>query len=457
MSMTRTKRTLWRTCWSYTARDEEGGVTWSLTGTDRLDFAIDSNGVVTFAATPNYEEPEDANRNNVYEFTVVATDVESGTSRRSVSVDVTVTVADVEEAGTLTVDELEIAVGDRVEFTLTDPDGGIDLTPPTQGQPPPIDWTLQLLSTMGVWQTKQTNNPLGTDFHYVVDEDDTGKKMRVVVTYIDRRGPGKSVTSMESEAITADPILNAKPRFTSSGTQNVEEGDTGRTVGLPITASDRDNDSLTFSIEGAHADKFELVVVNNTTVRLRTAQAFDFETTSGPLFLQVAVHDGKGLDASDNVITDDSIDATTTVTVTILDVEEDGVVTLSDDEPGVGTRITATLTDGDSINSNGNVTGATWQWARSENGRTGWSTSRERRRPATRQRWRMRTSSCGRGSSTRTRAGAGRARRRSRRSGSSGRTNGRRSPRRRAALGRWRRTRGRARASATPVAAEDHG
>ena len=128
------------------------------------------------------------------------------------------------------------------------------------------------------------------------------------------------------------------------------------------------NDSLTFSIEGAHSDKFELVVVNNTTVRLRTAQAFDFETTSGPLFLQVAVHDGKGLDTSNNVISDDSIDATTTVTVTILDVEEDGVLTLSDDEPGVGTELTTTLSDGD-----GMIGGQMWQWARSENGRDGWT------------------------------------------------------------------------------------
>ena len=356
-------------------------------------------------------------------------------------VDVTVTVADKEETGTLAVDELEIAVGDRVEFTLTDPDGGIDDAPPTQGQPPPIDWTLQLRLPMGVWQTKQTNNPLGTDFHYVVDEDDEGKEMRVVVTYIDRRGPGKSATSMGSEAITADPILNAKPRFTSSGTQNVEEGDTGRTVGDPITATDRDNDSLTFSIEGAQADKFELVVVNNTTVRLRTAQALDFETTSGPLFLQVAVHDGKGLDESNNVITvisDDSIDARTTVTVTILDVEEDGVLTLSDDEPGVGETLTTRLTDDD-----GMIGGQMWQWARSENGRDGW-TNIGARRPSTRQRWRMRTSSCGRGSRTLTVAAAASARRRSRRSGSSGRTNGRRSRRRRRALARWRRTRGRA-------------
>ena len=42
----------------YDARDEEGGVSWSLTGTDRLDFAISADGVVTFAETPNYEAAE---------------------------------------------------------------------------------------------------------------------------------------------------------------------------------------------------------------------------------------------------------------------------------------------------------------------------------------------------------------------------------------------------------------
>ena len=365
---------------TYVARDEEdGGVTWSLTGDDRLDFAIDSNGVVTFAAAPNYEEPEDSGGDNVYEFSVVATDVESGTSRRTVSVDVTVTVADKEELGTLAVEvngdaaNNNPAVGDRVEFTLTDPDvtdsgDGIDVTPPSPGQPPPIDWTLQLRSPGGAWQTKQTNNPLGTDFHYVVDEDDEGKELRATVTYIDERGPGKTAESDPTAAVTEDPIANVKPRFDEGGTQNVVEGDTGRTVGIPITASDRDPDSLTFSIkDGAHSDKFELVVVNNTTVRLRTTQALDFETTSGPLFLQVTVDDGKDADGNPSAIDADA-DATTTVTVTILDVEEDGVLTLSDDEPGVGETLTTTLSDGD-----GMIGGQMWQWARSENGRDGWT------------------------------------------------------------------------------------
>ena len=357
----------------YDARDEEGGVTWSLTGTDASDFDIDSGGVVTFVATPDWEMPTGSQSDdtdidgNVYTFTVVATDVESGSTRRNVSVDVTVTVADEEEAGTLAVDELEIAVGDRVEFTLTDPDGGIDLTPPTQGQPSPIDWTLQLLSTMGVWQTKQTNNPLGTDFHYVVDEDDTGKKMRVVVTYIDRRGPGKSATSMESEAITADPIPNAPPRFSGGGPNRIAEGGDARNVGDRMTATDRDNDTLTFGIQTSqYSGHFE---IHASTGQIRLTQALDFETITGLVLLTITLHDGKGVDQDNMVIADDSVDVTTSLAITVDDVEEEGVVTLSSTEPAVGTPLTATLADGD-----GRVTGRTWRWSRSENGLSGWTT-----------------------------------------------------------------------------------
>ena len=127
----------------YDARDEEGGVTWSLTGTDRGDFAISADGVVTFAKTPNYEAPEDSGGDNVYEFTVVATDLESGSSRRNVTQAVTVTVGDVEEDGTLSVDNLSPAAGETLTFVLTDPDGGIDTTSMT--------WEIQSLASGGSW------------------------------------------------------------------------------------------------------------------------------------------------------------------------------------------------------------------------------------------------------------------------------------------------------------------
>ena len=61
------------------------------------------------------------------------------------------------------------------------------------------------------------------------------------------------------------------------------------------------------------------------------------------------------------------VDATTGVSVTVTDVEEDGVVTLSSDEPETGEELDATLEDGD-----GSLSGESWQWARSANGRTSW-------------------------------------------------------------------------------------
>ena len=155
----------------YDARDEEVGVTWSLTGTDRLDFAISADGVVTFAKTPNYEAPEDSGGDNVYDFNVVATDVRSGSSRRNVTQAVTVTVGDVEEDGTLAVDSLSPAAGETLTFVLTDPDGGIDTTSMT--------WEIQSLVSGGSWtRVSSVLTPASTTFPWTVDEDVTGKAIR---------------------------------------------------------------------------------------------------------------------------------------------------------------------------------------------------------------------------------------------------------------------------------------
>ena len=101
---------------------------------------------------------------------------------------------------------------------------------------------------------------------------------------------------------------------------------------------------------------------------MRLVEALDFETTPAPhvLFFYLTLHDGK--DADGNSESDPTIDATRSASVFVMDVEEDGVVTLSAVEPETGTPLTATLEDGD-----GGVTGEIWQWARSENGRTGWT------------------------------------------------------------------------------------
>ena len=188
---------------TYTARDEEGGVTWSLTGTDSDDFAIDSNGVVTFAATPNFEGPADSGGDNIYTFTVVATDVQSGSNRLTDSVAVTVTVADLEEPGVITVttrprrgryDHLHLDRpgrrhrGQRVqlECTRTRTGGSLADSLPLRQHPATVEYT--------------------------ADEDHVGLEVRAVVaSYQDRRGSGKSAESEPTTAVTADPVANAPP------------------------------------------------------------------------------------------------------------------------------------------------------------------------------------------------------------------------------------------------------
>ncbi len=83
------------TAGSYSASDPGGGsITWSLPNTtfetDRGDFDISSSGVLTFENTPDYEDPDDHNDDNVYKVTVRASDGSLSASR-NVTVTVTVT------------------------------------------------------------------------------------------------------------------------------------------------------------------------------------------------------------------------------------------------------------------------------------------------------------------------------------------------------------------------------
>ena len=321
-------------------------------------------GVVTFRAAPNFEAPADSGGDNVYNVTVVATDILSSSPRRSVSAAVTVTVVDVEEAGKIEVVNLNLdpVVGETVTFMLSDPDGGISS----------IEWRVQLRDPdpdpdVG-WATEPSNGANATTFRYLVDEEHAGKEMRAYVEYSDLRGSGKTATSQGTAAITGKPIANAKPRFRGRSTRSIPEGGAGRDVGVPVEASDRDGDTLTFAIR--EGDSSEYFAINPSTGQIRTTQQLDYETIPGLklLFLTVTLHDGKGVGSNNMVISDDSADATTTIAITITDVEEDGVVTLSSVKPEVGTQLQAALADGDD-----SVSGEMWQWARSENGRTGWT------------------------------------------------------------------------------------
>ena len=75
------------------ANDPEGGaVTYSITGGADARLLQITNGVVTFKTAPDFETPRDANRDNVYQITVSASD-----GRNSTSIDVAISVTNVVE------------------------------------------------------------------------------------------------------------------------------------------------------------------------------------------------------------------------------------------------------------------------------------------------------------------------------------------------------------------------
>ncbi len=112
---------------TYTATDPEGNtpITWTLGGTDRGDFTI-AGGILEFAATPDFENPEDSGGNNHYEVIVEATD--SNNKRSTHHVDIIVKNVDEPPviSGPDTVDDYpeNSAITRQVgRYTATDPEG----------------------------------------------------------------------------------------------------------------------------------------------------------------------------------------------------------------------------------------------------------------------------------------------------------------------------------------------
>ena len=117
------------TIYTFSATDpERGTISWSPGGADGDDFTITADsrgrGVLTFASPPDFENPADANRDNVYEVTVEATD--DGGHADSVAVTVTVTAQSEgpEIAGLQSLSFAENQATDRVlaTYTATDPE-----------------------------------------------------------------------------------------------------------------------------------------------------------------------------------------------------------------------------------------------------------------------------------------------------------------------------------------------
>ena len=152
---------------------------------------------------------------------------------------------------------------------------------------------------------------------------------------------------------TADP-------FTFSIDENSAAGTAVGTV--TATDGDGDGDTLTYSLGGTDATAFAGVFSLDTGTgvsTVKTGKSPDYETKAS-YAITIAVTDGEdamGVAETGTPTTDDTV----SVTITVTDVEETGVVALSPATPSVNAETTATVTDPD-----GSVSAVIWQWSKSD-------------------------------------------------------------------------------------------
>ena len=156
-----------------------------------------------------------------------------------------------------------------------------------------------------------------------------------------------TVTATDSASATAEATVtitvtnvNEPPYFgVGAGNRTVAETTSqGGPVGLPVTANDDDvGDTLTYSLSGQDSASFG-IHSGTGLITVGTGTRLDFEDGTKTTY-EVTV---TAIDSS-------FVSATITVTIEVLNVNEDGVVTLSQLQPQVDTLLRATLVDPDRI------------------------------------------------------------------------------------------------------------
>ena len=323
---------------TYTARNADGPVTWSLSGDDAGKFSISNSGELSFNTPPDYEDPTDADGENDYLLSI--TIAETGGDEAKIE-SVRVAVTDVNEPPEFPSESTIRSVGENTgvhedfgdPVTATDPDGdGLTYT---------LEDAANLPFSIGSY-SGQFQVEAGLDH-------ETQPSYTVTVSVRDGKdaegdsdnNPDDTITvTINVTAENEAPVFPAGPH-TRAIAENTAASEI---IGLPVAATDADRDSLTYTLGGADAESFTIVPSSG---QLQTKAALDYENRDS---YNVTVTATDPENAS----------ATVDVAITVTNVDEAGTVTLSQSQPSVRAEITATLTDPD-----GSVTGETWSWERS--------------------------------------------------------------------------------------------
>ena len=295
---------------TYSARDMDRGTTfaWSVRGADGREFAISDSGALTFARNPNYERPADADADNVYEITIVASD---GANEGSLGVSITVT--DVNEGpeitgpGSHTVSESfdevlatysatdpEDATAEITRWSVTGRDGG--------------DFTINEAGELTFRNAPDFEGPADSNR----DND-----YEVTVRASDGRVNGTFGVTVVVEDV------NEAPEFRSGSKTSFTYRENGTSALYTYRATDPEQGAVSWSLRGDDAGDFLI----GETGSLTFASPPDFDRPAGSGvdgndYLVTVVVTDDGTYGSEGQLTGARLERTLEVTVTVSDVNE---------------------------------------------------------------------------------------------------------------------------------------
>ena len=298
------------------ASDADGDtLTYRLSGTDASLFTIDpATGDIRFITVPDVEAPGDANRHNVYEITVTASD---DTNDIAQAVAITVTNVNEDAPSFTSPDSASVAENQTVAYTAaaTDADGD----PLIYG----LSGTDAALFTIDP-ATGVVSFITPPDFE---DPGDAGGNniYNITVTASD----GDNSTN-HNVAITVTNENDNDPSFTSDASVSVAENQTAAYTAL---ATDADGDPLTYSLSGTDAGLFTIDPATGVVSFNEAPDAENPDDANGDNVYDIIVT------ASDN--TEGTTDTNQAVAITVTNVNDNAPVFTSPDSASVAENQTA--------------------------------------------------------------------------------------------------------------------
>jgi VCBS repeat-containing protein len=256
---------------------ESNTVTYSITGgADAALFGIVSGtGVLTFNSAPNFEAPADADTNNTYIVEVTANDGTNNTPQT-----ITVTVTDVNEGPSITsANTASVAENTTAVTTVTTTDPETDT----------ITYSITGGADAALFSIDSNTGALtfnaGPNFEAPADANaDNAYVVEVSAT---------DGTTPATQTITVTVTnVNEAPSFTSSATPSTVENTTSV---VTVTASDPENDTVTYSITGGADQAFFSIDTNTGVLTFLSAPDFEAPGDAGAnnvYDVQVTVTDG---------------------------------------------------------------------------------------------------------------------------------------------------------------------